>query len=129
MDSQQLWQEQAERHYESLRSELIQRGVEDARVENSGGGVMVVTGTLPNGWTVDATAQGFAFSFEDGNLAGDYCYTLLPNGEPDYDALAIEDADEQMPYSGTINEDSAAMAAHVILTAYAGACASLGVSA
>lgn len=118
--------EQVERHFAPLRDELLIRGIEDARVENSGGGVMVVTGTLPNGWRLDATADGFSFSDADGNTVMWAAYAVQPDGSTAYDALAIEPADPTCCaecaagglYAGTINEDSAAYAAHIVLATF-----------
>lgn len=120
----------AQTFYEPLRAELMLRGIEDAEVIDSGGGVMILTGTLPNGWTVDVHGapqeQAFAFSDADGTSMVDAAFSdgrctdpaCTAQHAPDYDALAVDDADEGAPYSGRINEDSAAFAALTIWNAY-----------
>jgi len=102
--------EQARRRYLQPLADafVIHARIEDAAVEQTGGGVLCAEGTMPNGWRVDADEFGWSFSDPDGStvaMGGWY------EGE--------EDAYRRLPADGDVlDADEADAAARVLLTAY-----------
>ena len=105
-----------ERHLSPLRDALrIHASVEDARIEQTGGEVYCVVGTLPNGWEIAADGHGFTFTDANGHSM------LVANHYENGDALTVDlypDEDASAPYAGRIDEDEAAAAAVVALFLY-----------
>lgn len=88
---------------------VVHARIEDAAVEQTGGGVLAAEGTMPNGWHVSADEYGWSFSDADGS-------TVAVGGWYEGE----EDAYRPLPAAGDVlDADEADAAARVLLTAYA----------